>query len=936
MDIKKTLSKAVILSLASGAVLVTQDNLIALDNPFVITAFADSQVDNHQINKNALSFIKNYAEPGSYTHWDENLSGLIMTKAQEEELNAFVRNHIIKNPNDSDIEKAKHIFNWITSNVRYASGNQNPKANPYDVMKEKIAVCGGYSNLYKAMLNAVGIPSIIVYGTIPSGSTVNNLSLDPAHQWNAMYIDGEWHYSDSTWGNGYFKKSIAEFSKDHKTTNIHRVSYNDDQLTIGFENSGLSVINISSQDEQITIPSTSNDSPIIALSVQLSANNKTLKKMVLGENIKHFESAALDFENLESIEVSPQNKWYSTNEGVLFSKDLSTIVYYPKNKKETVFTIPKETRIYDEKQTFQNPYLTSFIVEEGNPNFSAYKGSLFNKEQTKLLTVAEGASEVTIPGSVLLDNIALSFKPNLETVTLEEGITTIPDYVFNGSEHLTTVNIPDSVTTISDNAFWGISTNQLTLVGGEQSKAKEFAQRHKIAFRSHQADDQIADDEETERKLEKLISDVNHVKEMDYTIESYITFRNRVSELTSLLARDSFTVNELDSLIESIYQAYANLVPKESIEKQLLNEFLVAKEAYETIKEGIDPNVPLSRQTLEKLNKATITYNNALEVAKEVIKDATILEQLNVYNTIDEQPIEWVVPNAAPKSEDAPEFNGKLEEKVPENAPTAEDAPNILWNTSQNPPTTEDLPSIEWNIPQNAPTLEDLPEFNGLLEERVPETSPITESLPEFDGALIEKKPDVVITIEDKPSIEWNTSQNPPTTENLPSVEWDIPQNAPITEDLPNIEWVIPQNAPTLEDLPEFNDSLVSKIAEAAPIADDLPPFNEPLIEKVPMVAPSVEDNPSIELRNSEKVSHIEQAIAESKVPKNNLSTEDKQEFKGKLTEKESSGNDTFKHEKAKETLPKTGDLNQFSPLAILALISSVVIGILSKKKQNN
>ncbi|MBJ8349842.1 transglutaminase domain-containing protein [Streptococcus zalophi] len=796
MNVKKSLSKAMILSLTSGAILVAQDCLIPLNNPFVITAFADSPVDNQQINTDALEFIKAYAEPSAYTRWDETLPGLTMTKAQEEELNDFVRNEIIKNPNDSDINKAEQIFNWITSNVKYATGNQNPRANPYEVMKEKIAVCGGYSNLYKAMLNAAGIPSVVVYGTIPSGSTVNNLLLDPAHQWNAMYIDGEWYYSDSTWGNGYFKKSTADFSKDHKTTNIHRVTYKDNQLTLGFENSGLSVVNISGNNEEITIPDTSSNSPIIALSAQLSANNKSLKKIILGKNIKHFESAALDFENLDSIEVSPENRWYSAREGVLFSKDLSTIVYYPKNKKETTFTIPKETRSYDEKQTFQNPHLTSFIVEEGNPNFSAYQGVLLNKDQTKLLTVAEGATEATIPGSVLLDNIALSFKPNLKTVTLEEGITTIPDYVFNGSEHLTTVNIPDSVTTINGNAFFGIPTNQLTLVGSEQSTAKEFAQQHKIAFRSNQANDQVDEDEDIKRKVQKLIDDVGHVREIDYTPESFAPFQNKISELGSLLARDSFTMSELNSLIESIYQAYGNLIPKESIDKQLLNEFLAAKEAYDTIKNSIDPNVPLSRQTLDRLNEAIITYNNALEAAKKAIQDVAILEQLNAYSTIEERHFEWNVPKSAPKSEDAPEFSGKLEEKVPE----------------------------------NAPTVKDVPEFNGKLENKTPDNAPSVEL----------------------PLAESSIPQNAPTVEDKPSIEWDIPQNAPSVEQ-PIAESSVPKNAPTVENLPEFSGLLEEKVAEVAPTAEDLPEFNGPLVEKVPEVAPTAEDKPSIiwEIPNS-------------------------------------------------------------------------------------
>ncbi|MBJ8325755.1 transglutaminase domain-containing protein [Streptococcus pacificus] len=893
MNLKKSLSKAMILSLTSSTILINLDTLKVFDNPFMITALADTRTDNQQINANALNFIKAYADPTGFSQWDETLPGLTMTKAQEEELNAFVGNEIIKNPNDSDINKAEQIFNWITNNVKYATGNQTPRANPYDVMTEKIAVCGGYSNLYKAMLNAAGIPSVVVYGTIPSGSTVNNLPLDPAHQWNAMYIDGEWYYSDSTWGNGYFKKSISDFSKDHKTTNIHRVTYNDKQLTIGFENSGLSVVSINGAEEQVTIPDTSANSPIIALSAQLSANNKTLKKIILGENVKHFESAALDFESLETIEVSSKNQWYSAKEGVLFSKDLSTIVYYPKNKKETSFTIPKETKSYDEKQTFQNPNLTSFIVEEGNPNFSSYQGVLLNKEQTKLLTVAEGATEATIPGSVLLDNIALSFKPNLKTVTLEEGITTIPDYVFNGSNHLITVNIPDSVTTINKDAFYGIPTKQLTLVGSEDSKAKEFAQQHKIAFRSKQEKQEHPNDDEVKRKVQKLIDDVGHVREIDFTPESFEPFQAKISELGALLAGDNLTLDKLNSVIDSIYKAYANLVPKESLDKQLLNDVLAAKEHYENLKNSIDPNSPMSREMLDKLIEAIITYNNALETAKETVKDVAIIEQLNTHSSIDLPKIEWFVPKEAPKAEGVPEFNGKLEEKVPEKAPIAEDAPEfngkLEEKTPENTPSVE-LPLAESSVPQNAPSAEDAPEFNGKLEEKVPEKAPSVE-LPLAESSVPQNAP----SAEDKP--EFNGKLEEKTPENTPSVE------------LPLAESSVPQNAPSAEDAPEFNGKLEEKVPEKAPSVEDKPEFNQPLLEKVPDNAPSVKDKPEFKGILDEKV----------------VSTQ-------KIEEE----NHLAKQDQTNETLPKTGDPNTFSLVAFLAIIVSIVLGTVNNKKENH
>ncbi|UWV79144.1 transglutaminase-like domain-containing protein [Mycoplasmopsis felis] len=49
------------------------------------------------------------------------------------------------------------IFDWITSNVKYATGSSHPAIEPHEVMTRLVAVCGGYSTLYKAMLDIIGI-----------------------------------------------------------------------------------------------------------------------------------------------------------------------------------------------------------------------------------------------------------------------------------------------------------------------------------------------------------------------------------------------------------------------------------------------------------------------------------------------------------------------------------------------------------------------------------------------------------------------------------------------------------------------------------------------------------------------------------------------------------------------------------------------------------
>ena len=101
-----------------------------------------------------------------------------------------------------DYEKAQAIHRWVAENVVYDYEYfRGQKAHTYlsseDVLEHKKAVCSGYANLTRALLQAQGIPTVYVHGTAGGDG----------HAWNAAYIDGRWVWIDSTWGrpgNGAF------------------------------------------------------------------------------------------------------------------------------------------------------------------------------------------------------------------------------------------------------------------------------------------------------------------------------------------------------------------------------------------------------------------------------------------------------------------------------------------------------------------------------------------------------------------------------------------------------------------------------------------------------------------------------------------------------------------------------------------------------------
>ena len=89
----------------------------------------------------------------------------------------------------SSYDKARAIYDWVTSNVRYGYCSDNPNNHPYSsygALIEKTAVCQGISALVYKLMNDAGVPC----RTMASGS----------HAWNIVQIDGVWYIVDATNG----------------------------------------------------------------------------------------------------------------------------------------------------------------------------------------------------------------------------------------------------------------------------------------------------------------------------------------------------------------------------------------------------------------------------------------------------------------------------------------------------------------------------------------------------------------------------------------------------------------------------------------------------------------------------------------------------------------------------------------------------------------
>jgi len=148
-----------------------------------------------------------------------------------------------------------------------------------------------------------------------------------------------------------------------------------------------------------------------------------LASVTIGSGVASIGNNAFNCANLTQIMVSSANTSFSSQSGVLFNKDKTTLIYYPLGKSG------------------------SYIIPVG---VTTIGGNAFTS-RSKLTNLTISNTVTAIPDS------AFSNCTGLTGVTIGSGVTTIGTSAFYGCAKLTSVTIPNSATLIGDSAFYGCS-----------------------------------------------------------------------------------------------------------------------------------------------------------------------------------------------------------------------------------------------------------------------------------------------------------------------------------------------------------------------------------------------------------------------------------------------------------------------------------------------
>ena len=134
----------------------------------------------------------------------------------------------------------------------------------------------------------------------------------------------------------------------------------------------------------------------------------------------------------------------------------------PWNKyKESIHTVIIKTgitTIFDIDNMFtQYKNLTSINVDNGNKTYASEDGVLFNKDKTRLICFPRGktADTYVVPNGVTTIGVyAFCDCNSLASINIPNSVTTIEHGAFRDCRSLTSINLPSSITTIGSDVFY--------------------------------------------------------------------------------------------------------------------------------------------------------------------------------------------------------------------------------------------------------------------------------------------------------------------------------------------------------------------------------------------------------------------------------------------------------------------------------------------------
>ena len=164
-----------------------------------------------------------------------------------------------------------------------------------------------------------------------------------------------------------------------------------------------------------------------------------------------FYETFISVTQLQEVVVDEENPNYSSENGVFYNKNKTTLLIYPQGKTDETFVMPNTVTTAGD-YSLQNTYIKNLTFSSALKSFGGYNYCL------SLETVDFNNWKVDA-----LQSYAFSRMNNMTEITIPEGVKHIYGLSLSENKELTTINLPSTIQSI-DNTYSITSNPKLTTI----------------------------------------------------------------------------------------------------------------------------------------------------------------------------------------------------------------------------------------------------------------------------------------------------------------------------------------------------------------------------------------------------------------------------------------------------------------------------------------
>lgn len=233
---------------------------------------------------------------------------------------------------------------------------------------------------------------------------------------------------------------------------------------------GVMINNYIGSNQDIKIPSTIDGQDVVAIA-NSTFENSDIKSVIIPDTVKEIHNGAFrGCSNLESVTLG--NSIESMEEDCFDSCiKLKSI------------TLPSTLKIFDETFFDNCPMLLEINIDEDNPNYTSVDGIVFSKDMSTLICYPEGRKNetYTIPDEVTNIGIyAIENNNNLKEIIVSSNVNSIEESVFINCDNLEKVVIDSNVSNIEKGLLDG--SDKAVIYCEKESYAMHYAIDNRLVY----------------------------------------------------------------------------------------------------------------------------------------------------------------------------------------------------------------------------------------------------------------------------------------------------------------------------------------------------------------------------------------------------------------------------------------------------------------------